>query len=457
RQLDPKITASRKLHIYFYEINPASSWRPDTQWEALRALRELGLKTNELSKLCKTRGDVFEYHRHLGEIRDTLPYEIDGVVFKVNDFAAHERLGARTSSPRWAVAYKFPRQQKTTRIKSIEAQVGRTGAITPVAVLEPVNVGGVTVSHATLHNQDEIDRKDIRVGDTVVVQRAGDVIPQVVMVVKGKRTGREKKYRLPAKCPVCGGEVVRPEGEVVARCTSASCPAQLKEHIKHFASKHAMDIEGLGEKLVEQFVDQRLLKDVADLYRLTVEQVADLERMAEKSAQNLMSAIEASRSTTLSRLIFALGIRHAGRHIADVLATEFGSLEALGAADVERLLQIHEIGPEVAGAIVEFFANKANRKLIQRLLEAGVEAAVAERSRSLEGLTIVFTGELEEMTRAQAQEAVRARGGHPAGSVSRKTDYVVAGLGAGSKLAKAKELGVKTLTESEFLALLGEK
>jgi DNA ligase (NAD+) len=326
-----------------------------------------------------------------------------------------------------------------------------------VAVLEPVNVAGVTITHATLHNQDEIDRKDIRVGDTVVVQRAGDVIPQIVMVVKEKRSGKERKYRLPEKCPVCGGEVVRTEGEVVARCTNASCAAQLKEHIKHFASKHAMDIDGLGAKIVDQLVERELVKDVADLYHIRQDEIAGLERMAEKSAANLVAGIDKSRSTTLSRLIFALGIRHVGRHIADVLATEFGSLESLGNADVEGLTGIHEIGPQVATAIAEFYENEANRALVKRLLEAGVRPKAKRKSRALEGLTFVFTGELEEMTRAEAQEAVRQRGGHPAGSVSGKTDYVVAGKRGGKKLQEAKKHNVKILSEAEFLARLGRK
>ena len=390
-----------------------------------------------------------------------MPYEIDGCVFKVDRLSDHEVLGVRAANPRWAVAYKFAPRQRTTRIVEINAQVGRTGAITPVAVLEPVQLGGVTVTHVSLHNQDEIDRKDIRVGDTVLVERAGDVIPHVVQTIADKRPRGTKAYHLPRKCPVCGETVVKPEGEAITRCANASCPAQLKEHVKHFGSKQALNIDGLGDKVVDQLVDNRLVRDVADLYDLTVEQLADLERMAEKSAANLVEAIRGSQEASLPRVIFGLGIRHVGRALAETLAATFGSLEALAKADAERLLEVEDVGPEVAASLVEWFANSANRALVEKLRRHGIAPKMKKAASGggrLAGKTVVVTGELESMTRDEAQDAIRREGGKAAGSVSKSTDYLVAGASPGStKMRAAEKHGTPILDEEAFLRLLGKR
>ncbi len=461
RQLDPKITAERPLRIFFWEMTPASSARPETQWECLQMMRALGLKTCPESARLQSADEAVRRHHKLEERRDSLAYEIDGCVFKVDRLADHERLGVRAANPRWAVAYKFAPRQKTTRIVEITAQVGRTGAITPVAVLEPVEIGGVTVTHVSLHNQDEIDRKDIRVGDTVLVERAGDVIPHVVQTITDKRPRGTKAYHLPRKCPVCGEAVVKPEGEAITRCANASCPAQLKEHVKHFGSKQALNIDGLGDKVVDQLVDSRLVRDVADLYDLTVEQLAGLERMAEKSATNLVEAIAGSKEASLPRMIFGLGIRHVGRALAETLAAAFGSLEALAKADAERLLEIEDVGPEVAASLVEWFASSANRALVEKLRRHGIDPKmkkVASGGGRLAGKTIVVTGELASMTRDEAQDAIRREGGKAAGSVSKSTDYLVAGASPGStKMRAAEKHGTPILDEEAFLRLLGKR
>ncbi len=458
RQLDPKVTAERPLRIFFWEMTPASSARPETQWECLEEMRRLGLKTCPESERLTSADAAVRWHHALEKRRDDLAYEIDGCVFKVDRLADHEILGVRAANPRWAVAYKFAPREKTTRIVEINAQVGRTGAVTPVAVLEPVEIGGVTVTHVSLHNQDEIDRKGIRVGDTVLVERAGDVIPHVVQVVTEKRPRGAKAYHLPRKCPVCGEAVVKPEGEAITRCTSASCPAQLKEHVKHFGSKQALDIDGLGDKIVDQLVDCGLVKDVADLYDLTAEQAAGLERMAEKSAANLVEAIAGSREASLPRVLFGLGIRHVGRALAETLAGEFGSLEAIAKADAERLLAVPDVGPEVAASIVEWFASPANRALVEKLKKHGIDPKMKRAAGGggrLAGKTIVVTGELESMTREEAQEAVRREGGKAAGSVSKSTDYLVAGAKPGStKMRSAEKHGTEILDEAAFLKLL---
>ena len=459
RQLDPRITARRPLRIFFWEIAPSSTWRPETQWECLQAMKSLGLKTCSESQLLASENDALSWHHDMEASRDDLPYEIDGCVFKVNNLAGHERLGVRAANPRWAVAYKFAARQDTTRIVEINAQVGRTGAVTPVAVLEPVQIGGVTVTHVSLHNQDEIDRKDIRVGDTVLVERAGDVIPHVVRIITDKRPKGTRRYRLPAKCPVCGGEVVKPEGEAVSRCTNNSCPAQVKESIKHWGGKQALDIDGLGDKRVDQLVDTGLVRDVAGLYDLAAESVAGLERMAEKSAANLIDAIAGSKEASLARLIYGLGIRHVGRATADTLAAEFGSLDAVGAADTERLLAVSDVGPEVAASIVQWFASHENRALLRRLRAHGIdpitETAPAAGGR-LEGKTVVITGELESMKRTEAEELVRREGGKAAASVSSKTEYLVVGANPGaSKTRGAEKHGTAILDEKAFLNLIG--
>jgi DNA ligase (NAD+) len=381
------------------------------------------------------------------------------VVIKVNSFRLQEALGTIARSPRWALAFKFKPKQATTKILDIVVNVGRTGALTPTAVLDPVRVGGVTVSSATLHNQDEVDRKDVRIGDTVVVQRAGDVIPEVVRVIPEKRTGKEKKFRLPDRCPVCGSEVDRPEGEAVARCTGIACPAKLKETIFHFASRGAMNIEGLGEKIIEQLVDRGLIKDYADLYRLTQDDLLTLERMGPKLADNILTAIRNSRKTTLERLIYALGILHVGEHIAKLLAHEFSTLEELSQAPLENLTGIKGVGEQIASSIVKFFEQKGNQKVIRKLKEFGVEVPPRrERPRpkdlKLSGKSFVFTGGLKTLSRGEAESRVESLGGKASSSVSKKTDYVVVGEDPGSKYEKAKALGVKVLSEDDFLKLL---
>ena len=458
RQLDPKVTASRPLDMFCYGVGQVTGLTFTTHWQVLQTCKALGLKVNPNIRKCIGIDQVLKYYRDITEMRDSLPYEIDGVVIKVNDLALQEKLGVRSRSPRWAIAYKFPARQETTQILDIIAQVGRTGVLTPVAVMKPVNIGGVEVSRATLHNQDEIDRKDVRIGDWVVVQRAGDVIPEVVQVIKSKRSGNEKKYKLPEKCPVCGSETVRPEGEAARRCVNASCPAQLKERILHFASKLAMDIDGLGSKLVDQLVEKGLVKNVADLYFLDKEQLAGLERMAEKSADNLLEAIDASRHRSLDRLLFALGIRFVGEHVARVIVKAFGSLERIENASEDELTAVYEVGPQVAKSIVEFFSKQENREIIERLRAGGVEIreeAVEETEKMLDGKIFVFTGALQTCTRHEAQYLVEKLGGRASSSVSKKTDFVVIGENPGSKAEKARNLGVRVLTEDEFRQMVG--
>ena len=459
RQLDPSITAGRPLNVFIYALGKVEGWRFESQWDFLQQLPKWGLRVNGHVRKCCGIEEAIDYCAEMLPVREKLPYEIDGVVVKVNSFALQERLGIISRSPRWAVAYKFPPKQETTLILDIVAQVGRTGALTPVAIMEPVRIGGVEVKRATLHNQDEVDRKDVRVGDTVVVQRAGDVIPEVVKMIAGKRPAGAKRYTLPKKCPVCGADVVRLEGEAVARCTGISCPAQLKENIRHFASRRAMDIDGLGEKLIEQLVDTGTVKSVADLYYLTKEDILSLERMAEKSATNLLEAIDTSRDTTLERLIFGLGIRHVGEHVAKVLAKTFGSLDKLEKAGEEDLMATREIGPQIAQSIATFFRQKENTAAIERLMKGGVRYATVKKpaTGALAGKTFVFTGTLEKFSREEAEKLVEDAGGRASGSISAKTGYVVAGADPGSKYEKAKGLGVAILTEGEFAKLLKKK
>ncbi|MFO7956083.1 MAG: NAD-dependent DNA ligase LigA [Candidatus Brocadiia bacterium] len=459
RQLDSNVTARRPLRIFFWEIAPSSNSRPESQWRCLQLMQDLGLKINPRVERFQSVDNAVEWYEQIKEEREELPYEIDGCVFKVNMLEDHERLGMRTANPRWAIAWKFPARRETTRIKDIEAQVGRTGALTPVAHLEPVHIGGVEVSRVSLHNQDEVDRKDIRVGDTVLVERAGDVIPHVVRVIKDKRTGDEEAYHLPEQCPACGGEVSKPPGEAVTRCTNASCPAQLKESVKHFGSKGALDIDGLGDKIVEQLVDRGMVHDLADLFDLTVDELKELDRMAEKSAENLVGAIHCNREdVTLQRLILGLGIPHVGAAMAGDLASEYGSIDDLAAASAEELEQIEGVGETVATAIADWFHNEKNRQLIDRLKEHGIDPKSRERGDRLEGITIVVTGTLDSMTRDEAQEAIRLQGGDPTSRVSGNTDYLVVGNNPGSsKLQDAEEHGTKTIDEDEFLELLGRK
>ncbi|MHC1610514.1 MAG: NAD-dependent DNA ligase LigA [Candidatus Methanospirareceae archaeon] len=455
RQLDPRVTASRPLDFFAYGIGRVEGKEFSTQWEVLEYLRKIGFKVNPLIRRFKDIQDVIRYHEEVNEKRTELDYEIDGMVVKVNSIEQQERLGAVSRSPRWALAYKFPAREEFTRVKDIRVQVGRTGALTPVAVLEPVQIGGVTVSRATLHNEDELRRKDVRIGDTVVVERAGDVIPEVVSVIKSKRTGAEKEFRMPDKCPVCGADVLK-EGPIV-RCIGVSCSAQLKERIKHFASLRALNIEGLGEKVIEQLVDRRMVSDAADLFFLTKEDLMKLERMGEKSAQNILTALEKSKHTTFARLLYALGIRHVGEHTASLLAANFRDMDALRAASYEELIRIPEIGPEVAKSILLFFEQKETQELLEKLERAGVryetkgveEGEEEGVGKVLEGKTFVFTGRIS-MPREEAKSIVEGLGGHVASSVSKRTDYVVAGEEPGSKLEKAEKLGVKIIDEEAF-------
>jgi DNA ligase (NAD+) len=457
RQLDPKITARRPLNIFIYGIGEAQGVNFSTHQEVLQNLKSWGFPVNNLIEDADSIQECIKYFEHIGALRKKLPYEIDGIVLKVNDLKLQETLGSVSRNPRWALACKFPATQETTIIKDIIVQVGRTGALTPVAIMQPVNVGGVVVRRATLHNEDEITKKDIRIGDTVVIQRAGDVIPEVVKVVVSKRTGVEKEFQMPHSCPECGSEVIRPEGEVARRCINLACPAQLKEHIRHFASRGGLDIEGLGEKVSAQLFDTRLIQDPSDLYFLTKEQLLELDRHGEKSADNLIESIRHAKNPPLDKFIFALGIRNVGEHISKILAVQFGSLDNLMAANVEEMTAIKEIGPEIAQSIVQFFHEPKNKTVMAKFSKAGVEpqkkAAVA--NALLQGKSFVFTGALANMPRNTAKEIVESMGGTIHSSTTAKTTYVVAGNDPGSKLDKARFLGITVLSENEFLKLIG--
>jgi DNA ligase (NAD+) len=450
RQLDPRITAARPLKIYCYGVGEVRGRRFDTQWEVLQTLEKWGLRVNPLIDRGRGIEAAIAYHRDLEEQRHGLPYEIDGIVIKVDPLALQNRLGAKARSPRWALAYKFAATQATTRVLAIEVNVGRTGAVTPMAVMEPVEVGGVTVSRATLHNEDEVAKKDVRVGDTVMVQRAGDVIPEVVKVIEHGPDSRP--FQMPDRCPACGTGLVRPIGEKVTRCPNPDCAASKTRGIQYFAGKSAMDIDGLGEKIVQQLVEVGLVKDVSDLYQLTEGDLVPLERFAEKSAANLVSAIERRKKVPLWRLLNALGIRFVGEATAQLLARHFPSLDKLMQAGQEDLLHVEGVGEQVAGSLRDFFDNERNRALITKLREAGVQGLppAPEAAGPLAGKTFVFTGGLEHFSREEAKAQVIARGGKVSSSVSAKTDYVVEGTDAGSKLAKARELDVEILNEAQF-------
>ncbi|ABA58165.1 DNA ligase (NAD+) [Nitrosococcus oceani ATCC 19707] len=462
RQLDPRITANRPLALFCYGVGQVEGGiLPDRHSEILFQLKQWGLRILPYSEVVEELAGCEKYYQHLLDLRDKLPYEIDGVVFKVDYLDQQQILGSLARAPRWALAYKFPAQEELTQILDIEVQVGRTGALTPVARLQPVFVGGVTVSKATLHNEGEIQRKDIRIGDTVYVRRAGDVIPEIVKVIMERRLPDSRPFQMPRQCPVCGSEIVKEEGGAVARCSGGLyCPAQRKEAIKHFAGRRAMDINGLGDKLVEQLTKQGLLKDVADLYGLTKEQLAGLERMGQKSATNLINAIQQSKHTTLPRFLYALGIREVGEATAQVLAKEFGSLEALASVSEERLQQVTDIGPIVAAHIAAFFRQPHNRQIIQGLQKAGVCWPEVEDKvqivQPLLGRTFVLTGTLESMTREQAKERLQALGGKVNGSVSPHTDYLIIGANPGSKLVKARNLGITILDETYFRNFLDD-
>jgi DNA ligase (NAD+) len=456
RQLDSRITAKRPLSIFCYAQGETLGISFASQSDFLSKVPDWGLQVNPLVQVVSGSEAVISYYVEMMEKRDDLPYEIDGVVVKVDSYEMQRDLGEKSRSPRWAIALKFPPRQATTVVEDIVPQVGRTGVITPVAHLTPVNVSGVMVSRATLHNWEEMERKDIRKGDTVVVERAGDVIPAVVRVLTEKRDGTETALPIPLTCPECGGEIVRIPGEVAVRCVGLACPAQVRESLKHFASRRAMDIDGLGEKFIEQLLSLQLVKDVADIYTLTREDFMQFERMGDKLSENLLQAIESSKSRDLSRFIFALGIRNVGEHTAKLLASAFGSVENLSQASEEELTSIREVGPQVAESITDFFKNQENQRIIERLLASGVQPSVEEKrvGGRFTGKTFVFTGTLTRFTRDDAKKIVELEGGHAAGSVSKKTDYVVAGSEAGSKLDKAVQLGVKVLTEDEFLELV---
>jgi DNA ligase (NAD+) len=455
KNLDPRVVARRGLDILLYAI--AGEAGLGSQWEALERMRAWGLRTNPTSRRCHGLAEVLDFCHEWQGRREALEYEIDGVVVKVDDFALQEELGFTSKFPRWAIAFKYPAEQATTEVRGIEVQVGRTGKLTPVAILEPVSLAGSTVGRATLHNEEEVARKDVRVKDTVLIEKGGDVIPKVVRVVESARPRGTRRWVPPEQCPVCGEGTVRPEGEVDRRCPNASCPAQLEERLKHFARREAMDIEGLGDALVGQLVEQGLVKDFADLYGLGLEEVVALERMADRSARNLLEQLEKSRSRELRRLLFGLGIRFVGERVAMLLARHFRSLDALAAASVEEIEALYEIGPVVARSVHEWFRDPANRRLVARLRKAGLrteEGAAAPGSRAFQGMQFVLTGTLEKMTRGEAKTAIEERGGRVTSTVSKKTSVVVVGRDPGSKAPKAKELGLRVVDEKGFEALL---
>jgi len=459
RLLDPREVAARRLDVFVYTlmINGAE---PPSQWAGLAALRALGFKTNPHSRLCPDAAAVTAYWREWTDRRESLDYDVDGVVIKVDDEAERRDLGFTAKFPRGAISFKFPARQATTRLRDIIVQVGRTGALTPVAVLEPVKISGTTVSRATLHNEDEIRRRDIRVGDIVLVERSGDVIPRIIGPIKDRRTGAETAFDPPGRCPVCGSRVHRAEDEVVSRCENPSCPAKLRESLLHFAGRRAMDIEGLGEALVDQLLEKKFVAALSDLYALKADALAELDRMGPKSSQNLVAEIEKSKSNDAGRLIFALGIRHVGERTARTLADRYGDIEALAAAPEEELRQIEDVGPVVAESLVFFFRQPENRGLLNKLKSAGLNFRSERKPREdglpLAGKTFVLTGTLEHFSREEARAALEARGANVTDSVSKKTAYLVAGAEAGSKLEKARKLGIRILTEEEMTAFLKE-
>jgi DNA ligase (NAD+) len=458
RVLDPSITAQRRLDFFAYYLLVDAKAAFPKHSESLQALKQLRFRASDDWKLCGGIEEVVKYCEAWDSKREKLPYEIDGVVVKVNSVGIQNELGFTSKSPRWAIAYKYPARQENTVVNDIIVQVGRTGALTPVAVLEPVQVGGVTVSRSTLHNMDEVERLGLHIGDTVLIERAGEVIPHVLKVVKEGKN--RKPFHMPKTCPECGSKIHRVEGEVAYRCVNAACPAKRRESLLHFAGRHAMNIDGLGDKIVDQLVDKNLVKDVADLYSLKLETVSDLERMAEKSAQNLLDEIEASKKNSLARLIYALGIQFVGERTGQLLAEHFSSLEELASAKQEQLEEVNEVGPKVAASIVDFFSEPANRQLIKKLDKAGVKPTAEKRvvkSAKLEGKSFVFTGGLANRSREEAGEIVKQHGGTVIGSVSKKTSYVVVGTDPGSKYDKAKELGVPILSETDFEKLIAGK
>ncbi|HCS47058.1 MAG TPA: DNA ligase [Candidatus Aminicenantes bacterium] len=458
RLLDSKEVGRRRLDAFIYYIYVDDREWP-TQWEGLRKLKQEGFKTNPHSRHCRTLQEVIDYWEEWREKRDGLDYDVDGIVVKVNSAEQRATLGTTAKSPRWAISFKFPARQATTKILAIRVQVGRTGALTPVADLEPVRLSGTTITRSTLHNEDEVRRKDIRVGDWVLIERSGDVIPKVVAVMKERRTGKEKKFAFPDHCPACGSETFRPEGEVISRCTNPSCPARLRESLLHFASRRAMNIEGLGDSLVDQLLEKKLVRAIPDIYSLRYDDLVSLERMGPKSSENLLDEIEKSKSRDLAALAFALGIRHVGERLAQTLAGHFRTLDALAEASAEQLTEVEDIGPKVAESIVFFFRQPENFALIGKLKEAGLnfETRVSRRiAQPLAGKIFVLTGTLASLERDEAKEVIENLGGKVTSSVSPKTDYLVIGESPGSKLDKAHKLNIAILNEQEFLKLVGK-
>jgi DNA ligase (NAD+) len=455
RQLDPRITAQRPLDIFIYGLGWAEGKAvPGTHWETMQYLKSLGFKINPNVVLHRTIDEVKSYHENWVKQREALPYDIDGVVVKIDSIALQTELGFVGREPRWAIAYKFPAVQGITRLEEIGINVGRTGSLNPYAVLEPIQVGGVTIKHAALHNEEDIHRKDIRIGDWVTIQRAGEVIPEIVGPIVSRRTGAEKIFHMPSRCPVCGAEVIKPESEAMHRCTNAACPAQALEKIKHFVSRGAMDIEGVGEKLCQALFEKGLVKDAADLYYLTREQLLDMERMGDKSISNILNSIDGSKNRPLARVIFALGITHIGDETADLLVEHFSSIDELAKTSQEQLLDIPSIGPKIAESTLAFFRQEQNQRIIQKLREAGVKLKtddVKKKNLPLAGLEFVITGKLESYTRQEAEAKIKALGGKAGSDITRKTSYVVVGTDPGSKVARAEALGIEKLNEAQLL------
>jgi len=459
RMLDPRVVASRRLDIFLYSLF-IDGKQPETQWKALQKLNEWGFKINPESALCSNLNEVLDYYNQWKEKRDSLDYDVDGIVIKVNSTAQQQRLGFTAKFPRWAISFKFPARQATTKVNDIIIQVGRTGALTPVAILQPVKLSGITISRATLHNQDEIERKDIRINDYVLIERSGDVIPKVVSVMKDRRSGLEKKFVFPENCPVCSSRVFKPENEAVYRCINPSCPAILRESLLHFSSRRAMNIEGLGESLVDQLMREKLINNLADIYSLQKEDLVELERMGEKSSQNLLDEIEASKNNSLARLIYSLGIRHVGERTAQTLAAHFRDMDSLSKATEDELISLNDVGPKVAESIVFFFRQPENIDLISKLRNAGLnftsQPEEKQSEQPLAGKTFVITGKLESFSREQAKEKIESLGGTVTSSVSKNTDYVIVGEDPGSKLEKAKSLNIPLLDEEGLKTLLNK-
>lgn len=459
RLLDPREVAARKLDAFLYYIFVEGKELP-TQWEGLKKLKDLGFKTNPQSRLCSDLEEVIAFWEEWRDKRDQLDYDVDGIVIKVNSTEQRRALGTTAKSPRWAISFKFPARQATTRIKDIRVQVGRTGALTPVADLDPVRLSGTTITRSTLHNEDEIKRKDIRIGDYVLIERSGDVIPKIVAVMKERRTGKERKFVFPSRCPACGSSTFRPEGEAIARCTNASCPAKLRESLLHFASRQAMNIEGLGEALVDQLLEKKLVRAIPDLYSLRYDDLVGLERMGPKSSQNLLDEIKNSKQRDLAALLFALGIRHVGERLAQTLAQNFKTLDALAKASAEDLTRVEDVGPTVAESIAFFFRQPENIELLQKLKQAGLNFRSREQRRGdrpLAGKAFVLTGTLSKFPREEAAQRIESLGGKVTSSVSSKTNYLVVGEAPGSKVDKARQLGIRILDEEEFLKLVGRR